>query len=114
MNNIPDKLRARLSDMVRMKFCARRLEGGCGGRITWEHALIYAGKQVQEEWAIIALCFDHHLGPNLDKEKNVTIALLQATHEDLEKYPRSDWPRRKAYLIEKYKKLIPLWRVLNR
>lgn len=92
-----------------MKVCARRLEGGCAGRITWEHTLIYAGKQVQEEFAIIGLCEEHHLRAGMDKEKNQAIAFAQATVADLEKYPKSDWLRRSQYLLDKYDKLLPIW-----
>lgn len=109
MNNIPPKIRAELATLPRMKLCARRLEGGCSGRITWEHALIYAGKQVQEVWAILGLCDHHHLGSGLDKEKNHALALAQATPEDLAKYPRSDWVQKKKYLLEKYSNFLTLW-----
>jgi len=78
--------------------CARIKDGGCGGRMTKEHALIYAGKQIQEEWAIIDLCWNHHLGKNLDKRKNEWLALQKATDEDLAKYPKKDWQQMKSYL----------------
>lgn len=109
MNRIPPTVRSTLESLPRMKLCARRLEGGCGGCITWEHSLIYAGRQVQETWSIIGLCVFHHLGPGLEKEKNVAIALIQATPEDLAKYPRADWPDRRSRLIKKYKTFLPLW-----
>jgi hypothetical protein len=32
----------------------------CQGQITWEHALTYAGRQIQERFAIIPLCEFHH------------------------------------------------------
>jgi len=75
--------------------CARGKDGGCAGRITWEHALTYAGKQIDEVWAIIFLCERHHavngyqdLGA-LNKEKNVWIALCRATDEELKKYSKA-------------------------
>ena len=77
--------------------CARRREGGCAGRITWEHALTYAGRQVDEVWAIIKLCECHHSvntyqdGGLLDKEINVWIALNRATDEELKKYDKTDF-----------------------
>ena len=79
------------------KVCARK-NSDCEGRITWEHAFIYAGRQVNEKWAIIPLCVYHHLGDGLDKDKNQKIALLRATDEDLIKYPRKDWKQLKVWL----------------
>jgi len=70
--------------------CARR-NADCQGRITWEHAFIYAGKQVDEPWAIIKICWYHHLGAGLNKRENQRIAIKQATLEDLAKYPRHNW-----------------------
>jgi hypothetical protein len=55
--------------------------------------MTYAGRQVQEKWAIVPLCWHHHLGPGLDKKANRLIALARATEEDLAKYPRADWAR---------------------
>lgn len=101
MNNIPTKLRALLADDPYMKVCARADEY-CSGRITWEHALYYGGKQIQERWAIIPLCVYHHLGPGLHKEINQAIALANATDEDLAAYPRTDWKQLKKYLHNKY------------
>lgn len=74
--------------------CARRFDGDCDGRITWEHALIFAGRQIDEAWAIIKICEYHHAvdrhqdGSGLDKQKNIWIALNRATDEELEKYSK--------------------------
>jgi hypothetical protein len=91
MRPIPPKLKAELAADPYYKICARWKEGGCEGRITWEHAFTYAGKQINERWAIIPLCWHHHLGPGLNKAKNQQIALARATPEDLAKYPKVDW-----------------------
>lgn len=75
--------------------CSRRSDGSCKGRITWEHALTYAGKQIDEVWAIIFLCEYHHAvnnyqdNGNLTKKKNVWIALNRATDEELKKYSKA-------------------------
>lgn len=87
---MPTKLRAQIAADPRMQICARA-GSECGGRITWEHAITYAGKQVQEAWAIIPLCWFHHLGPGLDKAWNIRFAMTRATPEDIEKYPRLKW-----------------------
>lgn len=69
--------------------CARAMDGGCKGRITREHAIIYAGRQLDEAWAIVKLCTWHHAvdehqdGGDLQKERNVWIALNRATDEEL-------------------------------
>ncbi len=74
--------------------CARNKDGDCSGRITWEHALIFGGKQIDEAWAIVKICEYHHAvnkyqdGGDLKKEKNVWIALNRATDEELLKYSK--------------------------
>lgn len=55
MRKIPQKLRDELAADPYYKTCARK-SGECSGRITWEHAVIYAGRQVNERWAIVPLC----------------------------------------------------------
>lgn len=86
-----------MSNDLYYKHCARA-NFDCSGRITWEHAFIYAGKQINEKWAIIPLCVYHHLGEGLDKHENQRIALRRATEEDLAKYPKKDWEYEKAWL----------------
>lgn len=67
----------------------------CAGRITWEHAMIYAGKQIQEKWAIVPLCERAHAvnsfqdAGTMKKELNVWLALNQATESDFERFPRA-------------------------
>lgn len=91
MRPIPDKIRREIDINPYYKICARDSDGGCNGRITMEHAFIYAGRQINELWSIIPLCWYHHLGPGLDKRKNQLIALRRATEEDLAKYPNKPW-----------------------
>lgn len=80
----------------------------CHGRITLEHCWVYGGKQIDEPWAIIKLCaWAHDVdqfqdGGNLDKGKNQLVSLMQATDEDLAKYPRVDWNQKKKFLTTKY------------
>jgi hypothetical protein len=82
--------------------CARKGDGYCDGRITWEHAFIYQGRQIDEVWAIIFLCWRHHLGDGLDKEKNEWLAIQKATLLDFIKYPKKNWLQLKNYLNKKY------------
>lgn len=71
------------------KICARSEDGGCDGRITIEHAIIYAGRQLDELWSLIPLCEWHHAvnkhqdGGQLDKDRNIQIALNRATDVQL-------------------------------
>lgn len=81
MNKIPTKLRQQLSNDPYYYKCVRENKE-CSGRITWEHAMTYAGKQIQERWAIIPLCWYHHLGNGLHKLTNQIIATSRATNED--------------------------------
>ena len=86
MNKIPPRLRADMAADPYYQICCRR-DGECSGRITWEHAFTFAGRQVQEKWAIIPLCWWHHLGRGLNKAINRIIAIGRATPEELAKYP---------------------------
>ena len=103
MNNIPEKLKRKLADDPYYSICARN-GSDCRGRITWEHCWIYAGRQIQEKWAIVPLCEHHHLGTGMEKFVNQYISLCRATPEELKKYPRVDWEQEKKrclYLIRK-------------
>lgn len=89
MNNVPAKLRDALAKDPEYKRCALRGYHRCDGRITWEHAIIFAGKQLQARWAIIPLCARGHGvdeyqdAGTIDKQKNHWVALNRATDEEL-------------------------------
>jgi hypothetical protein len=97
MRLIAQKLRDEMAVDPYYQVCARK-SGECQGRITWEHAFLYANRQINEKWAIIPLCVYHHLGAGLVKNENQRIALERATLEDLTKYPNFDWEKRRSYL----------------
>jgi hypothetical protein len=101
MTPLPLPLRHKLSNDPYYKICARKNED-CDGRITWEHAFIYAGRQVQERFALIPLCWHHHLGEGLNKEINHWISINRASEDDFAKYPKKDWGQLKKYLNGKY------------
>lgn len=92
MNKVPKKLKDkwRLEDIFgEPRVCLRASEGNCQGRLTKEHAMYFAGKQIQEEWAILDICEFHH-GVNgfqdrgdLQKEKHVWLALNRAPEDRL-------------------------------
>jgi len=89
MRRISKKNRAIINTDPYYKTCARKSDGGCKGRITIEHALIFAGRQIDEIWNLIPLCEFHHAvcnfqdGGDLQKEKNVLIALNRAKGSEL-------------------------------
>lgn len=105
MSKTPNKVKQEILNDPSRQYCALYGHNGhvCSGRITWEHALIYAGKQIQEKWAIVSLCEKAH-GVNsfqdagtMNKEINVWIALNQATEDDFKRFPRAFPP----YLSER-------------
>jgi hypothetical protein len=107
------KLRRQLSLDPYYHVCARKglHRHQCGGRITWEHALIHAGKQIQERFAIIPLCAKAHAvdhfqdGGDLSKEINQWIALNRANDDELLAISKAeDYFLRRAMLNKKYGK----------
>lgn len=90
MRPISQKFRKLFDADPYFKLCARK-NGDCSGRITIEHAFIYASKQIDELWNFVPLCWYHHLGEGLDKNINQFLSLERATEEDLAKYPRKNW-----------------------
>src|SRR3990167_1326227 len=90
MRPLPTKLRQQLANDPYYSKCAR-FDEECSGRITWELAFTYAGRQINEKWSIIPLCEYHHLGGGLDKNYNRYLALKRATPEELAQYPREHW-----------------------
>lgn len=99
MRPIPLKLR---KEIANDKFMQKCIYKNCQNHPEWEHAFIYAGRQINEKWAIVPVCTYHHRGKGLNKEFNQYIAISRATEEDFAKYPRFDWKRLKQYLINKY------------
>lgn len=102
MRPIPLIQRKQINDDTYFKTCGRKKDGGCDGRITIEHAWIYSGRQINEIWAFVPLCWYHHLGPGLNKEKNQWLSICRATIQDLYKYPKKNWLQIKYYLTKKF------------
>lgn len=114
MNNVPQKLRDQLANDPEYQRCALRGYHFCGGRITWEHVIVFAGKQLQERWAIIPLCARGHGvdewqdAGTLDKQRNLWVALNRATDEELRAVSKSTnykWERNR--LNEEYGEYVP-------
>lgn len=111
MNKIPPKLRSELAADPYYKLCARRGLFGheCGGKITWEHAMYYAGKQIQARWAIIPICARGHAvneyqdRGEMDKQVHEWIALNRATDEELRAISKVvDYIHSRSYLNSKF------------
>ena len=112
MNNVPAKLRNKWKQEDKdgvVRTCMRAHEGNCQGRLTKEHAFIYAGKQLQEEWAILDICAFHHGvdrfqdGGDLNKEVHLWIALNRAPEARLRELSKAnDYLGIKTRLNAKY------------
>lgn len=92
MRPIPPKLRQEMANDPFYRTCSRNAllhDHVCkpnpmtGQLIEWEHALYYQGRQINEKYAIIPLCWWAHSGPGLVKEINKWIALNRATDAEL-------------------------------
>jgi len=109
MNNTPKKIKDYWQANPVNK-CDRHDEGDCSGGLTKEHALIYAGKQIQELWAILDICEYHHAinqyqdGGNLDKKKHEWIAMSRMTNIDKAKYSKRNWNKELTLLESIYGK----------
>lgn len=100
MRPIPPALRRRIADDPAMRKCCMP---ECMSQVVeWDHAFTYAGRQVNEAWAIVPLCWYHHRGGGLDRPWTQWFGLRRATEEDLAKYPRTDWEALKSRLRTKY------------
>lgn len=111
MRKISEAVKKRVA--ARPDKCQRAKDGFCDGRITWEHAIIFGGRQVDAAWAIVKLCERHHaVGTwqdrgDLDKEKNVFLALSQASDEELKTHSKAiDYLALRDRLYDKYKYLL--------
>ena len=81
----------------------------CRGRVTWEHALIFAGRKIQKPWSIIPLCAKAHEvdyfqdAHTMSKEMNVWVALNMATPEELKEVSKAiDYVRERDRLNSIY------------
>lgn len=114
---IPPSVKEQIAAHPLSGLCLRRLalkDHNCQGRITWEHAVYYAGKRVNETWAIVQLCAWAHSvdqfqdGGGMNKRINEWLALSRIKDWDelMQKYPRQQWHQRLQWLTSLYG---PLW-----
>lgn len=100
MKPIPKSLRKTINLEMETATCARLGDGGCAGKMTVEHAF---GRVKQPRWSLVYLCWYHHLGKGLDKQKNKWLALSQATDDDLREFKSYQLLKQeKTYLEAKY------------
>lgn len=109
MNNVPQHLKEKWS--TEKPICCQTDEGNCQGRLTKDHTIIFAGKQLQEDWAIVDACEYHHAVNkymdcgDLNREKHVYRALQRATDDELLRISKStDYIALRARLAIKYGK----------
>ena len=111
MRLLTQNLKKAIARRREYRFCMRQAtfkDHICAGKITIEHCFIFAGRQLNELWALISLCeYAHSVGPYqdtgiLNKRKNAYISLMRATPKDLAKYSRRDFTQLKKYLTQKY------------
>ena len=92
MKRIPVKIRKLINDDLEYHNCMLRAYHPhvCGGRITIEHALIYAGRQADFKNALISVCArgqevdEYQDAHTMDKKLNVWVALNRMTDEEIE------------------------------
>ncbi len=91
---IPLEIREVLSTDKFMENCIVAHE--CEGRVHFDHAFTYAGKRINELWAILPLCRKHNMGVTAHvqtlRRMNLQARILHfnARAEFDRKYPRSD------------------------
>lgn len=101
MRPIPPSLKARMERDPMMHICTwnnqdcRNENGSRPARPEWEHAFLYANRQINEWWAIIGACWWHHRGRGMVKSFLQWKCLQRVTEAELgeiqKKYPRTDW-----------------------
>lgn len=86
-----------LADPFMKKCC---IGGMCEGRIEFHHVWIYAGRQIDEVWAIMPACHFHHSKASnpIIKAKFEAASLKRVADGDLLKYPKKDWAQIKRLL----------------
>jgi len=107
---IPDKIKKKLEKAERMKKCAV-----CSTRngLQWHHCWTYSARQIQELWAIVAVCERCHdeCTPHKNTYNPKTrytvelISLQMMTSADEQKYFKRDWQQEARglfYELSKY------------
>lgn len=99
MSKIPSWLREELTHDKFMRRCILAdSRDQCRGRVQWHHVWKYAGKQIQEVFAVMPLCTRHHEYEYRFRDIIKRISLSRATPQELLKYPKIDWGLEKERL----------------
>lgn len=105
MNKIPDRLKAKLrSDPFYARCCVTGRQRG-EVKIEWHHNLIFAGRQVQEQFAILPVAQEIHsiAGHKAMKERLDWIMWNRATERQIDKYSKAQDKRAyRDYLNNKF------------
>lgn len=112
MRPIPPQLRKEMDADAYYHQCARhealrdhecRPDPLTGKLIEWEHAIIFAGRQLNEKWAIVPICWLVHRGGYMVKEINEWLALRRAPKGRLKELSKAvDYEQKLRYLNQKY------------
>lgn len=101
MSKISKHIRDKLANDKFMRRCIlAESRDQCRGKVEWHHVWKYAGKQIQEVFAIIPLCTRHHEYEYRFRDLIKGVSLSRATPQELLRYPKIDWEAEK----EKYEK----------
>jgi hypothetical protein len=85
---IPQQTKLRLQNDIFMTKCCVA-DDDCGGRIEWNHALIYGGRRVQEWWSILPMCSYHHANTDRkDIRKKINAIMRERSGGEIEKYEK--------------------------
>lgn len=116
MRRISNRVRREIATDPEYNDCMLKAFGPhiCGGRLTREHAIIHAGKQIDAKWAIISCCAkgqevdEYQDAHTMDKDLNKWVALNRATDEELEGISRAtNYFRLRDLLNERYGEYVP-------
>jgi hypothetical protein len=76
---------------------------GCSETPEFHHAFTYAGKQINEAWAILPVCEEHHRGVGFENNYCQYRALLRADINELQKRLfKKNWLQTFKYLNSLY------------
>lgn len=94
------------------KFYNKCCYTGCSRPPQFHHVFQYAGKSIQEDWAILPACKFHHdqATPHKNQYKQEVreyfeiISLEKMPIEAMGKYPKNSWSQLAFYLNKKYER----------
>lgn len=103
VRGIPAELRQALADDPYMHQCCIG-DTNCAGKIDFHHNLIYAGRRVNEPFAILPVCSFHHAKADTRevREKLNWAMVNRMSEADIAKYSRFNWAQLISYLKSKF------------